>query len=59
MVVATGKFEELARQSAGQVGLSGARIVSVEHPVGGVAPEALDRRADGLVESVIGRFLAP
>lgn len=57
MVIATDKFSALAQQSGQQAGLDGARIVSVDHPVGGVSKEELRRRADAVVEEVMNRLL--
>ena len=57
MVVATEKFAELARQSAEQLGLRRARIVTVAHPVGGVQRELLEDRAAGATEEVMSRLL--
>jgi hypothetical protein len=58
--MATDRFEGLARQSAEQSGLVGtavARIVVVEHPIGGVAPVDLDRRARRAVDDIISLWL--
>jgi hypothetical protein len=57
VVVATEKFADLARQSAAQSGIDGARIVVVAHPIGGVAKDALEQRGDGATEDVINRLL--
>ena len=57
VVLATDLFADLAAESAAQSGLRGARIVAVPHPIGGVAFESLDRRADAAVEEVMGRLL--
>ncbi len=57
VVVATERFFDLARQSGEQVGLDGARIVAIAHPVGGVADDALCARADAAIEDVMGCLL--
>ena len=57
VVVATDKFSHLARQSALQSGLADARIVTVEHPIGGVAADELGRRGDAATEDVMNRLL--
>ncbi len=57
MVIATQKFEQLARQSAAQLGLPDARIVVVAHPIGGVSKDDLGRRADAATEDVMSRLL--
>jgi len=57
VVLTTDKFEELARSSADQSGLSSARIVAVAHPVGGVSRGEIEGRADAVVEDVMHRLL--
>lgn len=57
MVVATTEFEALARRSAEQNGLAEPRIVAVPHPIGGVAAETLERRADAALEDIVARLL--
>jgi hypothetical protein len=57
VVVATAKFQELARQSGEQNGLADARIVAVAHPVGGTRAEELDQRADAALEEIVALFL--
>ena len=53
MVVATSKFAALATQSAREVGLGGARIAVVPHPVGGMPREALAERAEQAVDEIV------
>ena len=53
MAVATERFEGLASEAAAQSGLPDARIVSVEHPIGGVSKELLTERADRIVDDVL------
>jgi hypothetical protein len=57
VVLATERFGDLARQEAGRQGLPDARIATIEHPIGGVKRELLERRADAVVEEVMSRFL--
>ena len=57
MVLATEKFEDLARQSAVQSGLPEARIVVVPHPIGGVSEDRLGRLGDDATEEVVGQLL--
>ena len=53
MVLTTTAFLHLTREVAAALGLPGARIVVVPHPIGGIEePEALDR-ARGIVEQVL------
>ncbi len=53
MLVATGALSELATQTANNLGLPDLRIVSVAHPIGGVEPDEIRRRADGVVDEVL------
>ena len=57
MVLATDQFADLARQSACDGGLDGARIASVAHPIGGVSSEELRDRADAAVDEIVSLFL--
>jgi hypothetical protein len=52
-VLATTAFERQARRVAAAYGLD-ARIVVVEHPLGGVDEDGIRARADGAVEAVLG-----
>jgi hypothetical protein len=53
VVLATTAFERQARRVASAYGLD-ARIVVVEHPLGGVDEDGIRARADGAVEAVLG-----
>ena len=57
MVLATDKFADLARHSAVEAGLPNARIVILDHPIGGVASEELGRRAEQAVDEIMSRWL--
>jgi len=54
VLVATGELRLLADQTAADLGLAGLRIVSVEHPIGGVSEAAILDRADAVVDAVLG-----
>ncbi len=54
VVVATSSFSALAHQVAETYGMPHARVVVVEHPLGGISPDDVLARADAAVESVIG-----
>ena len=41
-------------RTAAALGLADLRVVSVEHPVGGIDPDEVRRRADGIVDEVLG-----
>ena len=56
VVVTTDRFEGLSREAAAQSGLPDARIVSVQHPIGGVKRDVLDERADRLVDDVMSAW---
>jgi hypothetical protein len=47
-------FAELAAYSAHTEALPGARIVVIEHPLGGVGPNAVTAKANESVETVLG-----
>ena len=53
MVVATTPFAVLAHEVANAFGLPEARVAVVEHPLGGVAEEAVVRRADAAIDVVL------
>jgi len=53
VVVTTTSFAALARQMADTFGLPDARIVVVEHPLGGIDEDAVRRRAEGAVAEVL------
>jgi hypothetical protein len=53
VVVATASFAALARKVAGAYGLPNARIVVVEHPLGGIDDDAVLERAEGAVGDVV------
>jgi hypothetical protein len=53
VLVATGALRELADQTAHDLGMADLRVVSVAHPIGGVDPEEIRRRADSVVDEVL------
>ncbi|MEZ4331433.1 MAG: hypothetical protein R3F35_06750 [Myxococcota bacterium] len=53
VVVATADFEDLARRLAALEGFD-PRLLVVEHPLGGVAPEGVARRARRAIEPLLG-----
>ena len=52
-MIATDAFFDLAREAAASQGLPDARILSVAHPIGGVADSALRARADVAVDALL------
>ena len=54
VLVATGELRLLADQTAADLGLANLRIVSVAHPTGEDAEEAILTRADAVVDEVLG-----
>ena len=52
MVVATTPFAALAHSVADAFGLPDARIVVVEHPLGGTDADAIQRRGHGAAAAV-------
>jgi len=53
VLVATEALRELTDQTAHDLGLPDLRVVSVAHPIGGVDPDEIRRRADGVVDEVL------
>ena len=53
MLVATSALSDLAAQTAAELGLPDLRMVSVAHPIGGVDPDEIRRRADSVVDEVL------
>ena len=56
MVVATTSFAELARMVAAQMAFADARIVVVEHPLGGADEAGVRSRAESAVEPALAQF---
>lgn len=46
-------FSEYARRLAAAHGMPGLRIVEVEHPIAGLEPEAVRRKAEKLIPSIL------
>lgn len=59
MVVATTAFAALAHQMADTFGLPDARIVVVDHPLGGITEDAVRARAEQVVAEVMALVTAP
>ena len=53
MVFTTTKFELLTNKVAANFGLPDARIVTVDHPLGGTDVETIERWADAAVDTVV------
>ena len=53
MVFTTTKFELLTNKVASNFGLPDARIVTVDHPLGGTDVETIERWADAAVDTVV------
>lgn len=56
MVFTTTKFELLTNKVAANFGLPDARVVIVDHPLGGTDEDTIRRWADAAVETVIARI---
>jgi hypothetical protein len=54
VVVATGAFAALARQTADAYGLPEARVAVVPHPLGTITADEVAANADAAVETVLG-----
>ena len=59
VLVATASFESLASGVAETLGLPDLRIVSVEHPLGGIDENAVLDRADAAVEPALRLLTGP
>lgn len=53
VLVSTEALRKLTDQTAHDLGLTDLRVVSVAHPIGGVDPDEIRRRADGVVDEVL------
>jgi len=53
MLLATSGFDGLVREQARWKGYVEPRLVTVEHPLGGVAPSEVLRRAESATEQVL------
>ncbi len=53
VVTTRGAFHHLTLQCAAALGVPDARIVVVEHPLGGIGPEPVLARARSIVEEVL------
>ena len=58
VVIATERFEALARRAARGFGLDGPRVVVVPHPIGGEPDAVLLDRAARVVDEVLAVFTA-
>jgi hypothetical protein len=56
VLVATASFAALARQAADAYGFPDARIVVVEHPLGGIGEDDVIARAERAVDAVLERL---
>jgi hypothetical protein len=56
VVFTTTKFELLTNKVAANFGLPDARVVIVDHPLGGTDEDTIRRWADAAVETVIARI---
>ena len=53
VLVSTEALRKLTDKTAHDLGLTDLRVVSVAHPIGGVDPDEIRRRADGVVDEVL------
>jgi hypothetical protein len=56
VVIASEDFESLAHSAAQALGLPEARVLTVAHPIGGIADEILRQRAESSVEQLMSLF---
>jgi hypothetical protein len=57
--VATGELRPLADRTAADLGLPDLRVVSIQHPIGGVDQATIESRADGAVDEVLALLTGP
>ena len=57
-MITTTKFSDLARREAAQAGLADARIAVVAHPIGGVAKREIERRGEGVADTILALLSA-
>ena len=57
MTICSDRFEFLARYTAKSLGMPDLPLVIVPHPIGGLSPEEVKAKADGIIDNVIGRLL--
>jgi hypothetical protein len=55
-VIATDAFSRLARDAAKSQGLSDARIIDVEHPIGGIDDDELRGRSQTAADELLRRI---
>ena len=53
VLVATEELRPLADRTAADLGLPDLRVVSVQHPIGGMDQATIEARADGAVDEVL------
>jgi len=53
VLVTTEALRELTDQTAHDLGRADLRVVSVAHPIGGVDPDEIRQRANGVVDEVL------
>ena len=59
VLVATGELRPLADRTAADLGLPDLRVVSIQHPIGGVDQATIESRADGAVDEVLALLTGP
>jgi hypothetical protein len=55
-VVTTTAFAALTAQVADTLAFPDARVAVIEHPLGGIDADAVERRADGIVDRLVVLF---
>jgi hypothetical protein len=56
VTICSNRFEFLARATAKAMGISDLPLVVVSHPIGGISPEEVMLKADGIIDKVIGQL---
>jgi hypothetical protein len=55
-VVTTTRFEDLTRRVAANFGMPATRVVVLDHPLGGTAPDVVESWADAAVDRIVALF---
>ena len=56
VLLTTERFEDLSREVARTYALPQMRLAAIEHPLGAIPDEAIDARADAVIESVLAQL---
>ena len=55
VTICTNRFEFLARATSVALGINDPHLVVVTHPIGGIGQEEVIRKADSIINNVVGQ----